>query len=146
MRAGTPISVRMSFDEATQHWIASASDPSELEARARTYPKARGRLRRALDKLHQRKVVLREHVELPEELQARVRTHQQQSQVWKELTQELREARMPLALELLELRLGLHDIANLLSVSTAQLGLLLDRELGERRRPSSDGANPQPGC
>ncbi|MDB4989317.1 MAG: hypothetical protein JWN04_4495 [Myxococcaceae bacterium] len=133
----TTIPVRVTFDLQVRQWIAATLEPLTLSVRARTYPQARRRLRRLVEREVGTAADVKETLELPQPYARQLHAYQRRLRLWRMLSTYLRQTRIPLAYSLLDLQMNQSDVASLMGISPAQLGTLLERE-STSERPTGD--------
>ena len=132
--------VRTAYDVDNRQWVASTLTTPSLVVRAPQYPQARRRIRRLVHRNYGRDIQLADQLELPPDLSRKLRRFQRRQALWRALAAFVREERMLLAYDLLDLQMSQADVAALLEISPAQLGALLERNLAAEVAPNLHAA------
>lgn len=142
------VHVHMSYDASRKQWRAAAAE-HDLTARGFSDAQACRRISKLLSSRLGPDISLHVELEPPEGIAERVRAFQTKHDTWRELDENLRMERLPIANVLLLHRLSLSRVAELVRISVAQLTVLLRRdaigeeeeEHGRRQQSDSRGAS-----
>jgi hypothetical protein len=143
-KSSATIAARVYFDHERKQWRAATLQDPQLQVSGLTARQARRRLVKLVG-VEMGAKALCEELELPPELAAPIRAYQAVHEKWEALGERLRADRLPLAHLLFQYRLAQSDVAGLLRISAAQLGVHLSREATEpgREKPAQRRGRPK---